>query len=283
MKIILSRKGFDSSSGGVPSPIFPDGSLCSLPIPDSRSPIRLGTLSFRETALASIATHLTRGRITARTRVHLDPDLAAATMRRERGWHAVFGQSGASQSHLARQGVGVGDLFLFFGWFRRVGQIDRRWRYLRDAPDLHVIFGWLQVGELARVDNSLRARHPWLSYHPHLSNHRARNNTIYLRAPTLALAGLRASGAGVFHRFHPALQLTADGYSRRVWKLPRAFAPRDGRTPLSYHADPCRWTPDGRDRVLLRTAGRGQEFVLDCDEYPAALPWLRELFAQGSN
>ena len=34
-RIILSRKGFDSSSGGVASPIFSDGSLCSLPIPFS--------------------------------------------------------------------------------------------------------------------------------------------------------------------------------------------------------------------------------------------------------
>lgn len=34
MKIILSRKGFDSSVGGVASPLFPDGTLLSLPIPD---------------------------------------------------------------------------------------------------------------------------------------------------------------------------------------------------------------------------------------------------------
>ena len=31
MKIILSRKGFDSANGGGPSPIFPDGRLLSLP------------------------------------------------------------------------------------------------------------------------------------------------------------------------------------------------------------------------------------------------------------
>lgn len=34
MKIILSRKGFDSSNGGQPNPIMPDGTLLSLPIPD---------------------------------------------------------------------------------------------------------------------------------------------------------------------------------------------------------------------------------------------------------
>ncbi len=34
LKVILSRKGFDSSYGGCPSPILPDGTLLSLPIPD---------------------------------------------------------------------------------------------------------------------------------------------------------------------------------------------------------------------------------------------------------
>ena len=33
MKIIFSRKGFDKANGGVASPIFEDGGLCSLPIP----------------------------------------------------------------------------------------------------------------------------------------------------------------------------------------------------------------------------------------------------------
>ena len=33
MKVILSRKGFDSSNGGIVSPIFEDGTLVSFPIP----------------------------------------------------------------------------------------------------------------------------------------------------------------------------------------------------------------------------------------------------------
>ena len=37
MKLILSRKGFDSQSGGCPSPIFPNGTLYSLPIPHDHS------------------------------------------------------------------------------------------------------------------------------------------------------------------------------------------------------------------------------------------------------
>jgi hypothetical protein len=35
MKVILSRKGFDSSYGGFASPILPDGRIISLPIPSS--------------------------------------------------------------------------------------------------------------------------------------------------------------------------------------------------------------------------------------------------------
>lgn len=33
MKVILNRKGFDSSNGGIVSPIMEDGTLLSFPIP----------------------------------------------------------------------------------------------------------------------------------------------------------------------------------------------------------------------------------------------------------
>jgi hypothetical protein len=33
MKIVLSRKGFDGTYGGFPSPILEDGLMISLPIP----------------------------------------------------------------------------------------------------------------------------------------------------------------------------------------------------------------------------------------------------------
>jgi Nucleotide modification associated domain 3 len=42
MKLILSRKGFDSAYGGVPSPILPDGTLCPLPIPSNEAPCLKG-------------------------------------------------------------------------------------------------------------------------------------------------------------------------------------------------------------------------------------------------
>jgi len=146
MRLVFSRKGFDSSAGRVPSPILPDGTLYSLPIPDPYSQIRFGDIRAKGVPIANLVPDLTRGRINAGNRVHLDPDLRHDALRRPTGWRPLFGQANSAQSHLKNQGVTCGDLFLFFGWFRRVTQDLGRWRYVPDAPDLHVLFGWLQIG-----------------------------------------------------------------------------------------------------------------------------------------
>ena len=44
MRLILSRKGSDTSFGSVPSPIFPDGRMVSLPIPDKSSSVTCGDI-----------------------------------------------------------------------------------------------------------------------------------------------------------------------------------------------------------------------------------------------
>jgi hypothetical protein len=47
MKVILSRKGFDSGYGGYPSPVLPDGTILSLPIPIAGSGIRDSELTYK--------------------------------------------------------------------------------------------------------------------------------------------------------------------------------------------------------------------------------------------
>ena len=52
MKIILSRKGFDSEYGKQPSPIFPNGTMLSLPIyaePPDESTVTYNDLSYSST------------------------------------------------------------------------------------------------------------------------------------------------------------------------------------------------------------------------------------------
>ena len=84
MKLILSRKGFDSTNGGCPSPIL-DGRLCSLPIPDAGASTRYGEISsFNGSSIARIVEDLTRGRISDDNGAHLDPDLRRDSIARDR-------------------------------------------------------------------------------------------------------------------------------------------------------------------------------------------------------
>jgi hypothetical protein len=120
VKLVLSRKGFDSSSGGAPSPILPDGTMFSLPVPLARSvktynDIRKGR---DESTMVRLVEDLTGGNIGRDALAHLDPDLHHAALDRAPGWRPCFGQTDAAQTHLEGCGVGRGDLFLFFGWFR---------------------------------------------------------------------------------------------------------------------------------------------------------------------
>jgi hypothetical protein len=278
MKIILSRKGFDSSMGGVASPILPDGSMFSLPIPDPAGSVSLGEVRPHGVDLAQVADDLTRGRIGAGTAIHLDPDLIPSTLPRRAGWRPAFGQCLAAQSHLERHGVGLGDLFLFFGWFRRVEQRVGRFQYLADAPNLHVVFGWLEVGEMLSGD-AILSPPEWLLGHPHVDGPQWSRNHIYLAQQRGSLV---PEGAGAFRRFSPAAQLTAaESPWRSLWRLPAWFEPNVDRPPLSYHSDPARWKRDGHD-VLIESVRRGQEFVLDSEFYPEAPKWAASLIAAGA-
>lgn len=278
MKLILSRKGFDSSAGRKPSPILPDGTLLSLPIPDKSSPIRYQDVALGGQPLGLLVPELTKGRIKPHFGAHLDPDLIPSAYPRRPGWRAIFGQQSREQAVLAREGVGPGDLFLFFGWFRQAEEHQGTLRFVRGAPDVHVLWGWLQVESVVSLPTSTLP--DWADYHPHVANsdHRV-NNTLYIAREDLLLDGkaMDIPGAGAFPRHAPALQLTKPGSQRSIWSLPAWFAPAPGRTPLGYHSKLTRWTPEG-DRVELRTVGRGQEFVLDIARRPEAIRWLKGLF-----
>ena len=281
MKIILSRKGFDSTAGGVASPIFPSGALCSLPIPEGDRPkhgLRYGAIMFAGQSLGCLVAQLTGGRLGPHSAAHLDPDLRTESLPRQPGWQPLFGQAGAAESHLRGQAVEAGDVFLFFGWFRRAAEVDGRYRYLTGAPDQHVIFGWLQIGR--RVPVADRAViPPWARYHPHCQGPPYnKTDSLYIAADRLALPGLVVDrpGAGVFKCFDDRLCLTAPGALRSLWHLPGWFDPHNGRPALTYHHNLNRWHA-ADDYVHLDTAKRGQEFVLDCDEYPEAIDWLANL------
>ena len=277
MKLILSRKGFDSQSGGYPSPIFPDGTLYSLPIPYDPSEITYGDLWHGDTNIGETVADLTHNRFGPKDHAHLDPDINPIAYPRQAGWQPLFGQSGIAQRHLDNQDVQAGDLFLFFGLFQKVEKTSGRWCFVKGAPRQHILWGWLQIGEIHKVDGLTKDELPWTRYHPHRHPSRDKDstNTLYVASCGLNLGGGSiAPGAGCFLEFHERLVLTnPNGSGVTDWQLPRCFYPDNGKCPLTYHHNPDRWK-HGKKYTYLQSVGRGQEFVLDLDQYPDVTDWL---------
>ena len=148
-----------------------------------------------------------------------------------------------------------------------------RWRYVRGAPDIHVLWGWLSIGDVRNVLKDIDDGDPlidWALYHPHMESENP-TNTLYIADDGL--------GAGIFPRYDERLQLTNPGDTRSHWRLPRwfhPFEPGGERPALGYHGRASRWRPEGDD-VLLAAVGRGQEFVLDTTAYPEAVVWALDL------
>ena len=282
MRLILSRKGFDSGSGGCPSPILPDGTMLSLPIPDRNSRIAYREIEQQGVNIGPLVVDLTGDTRRLRHYAHLDPDLDGDALPRADGWRPLLGQTGIAQGHLRKQSVQAGDLFLFFGLFRPVERTRSGWRFVRRAVAKHILWGWLQIGQIYKVDEMTSEALPWARYHPHFQRKRDVNNTLYIAADGLRLNGrdVDAPGAGFFRQIEDRLILTdPDAGSLTRWRLPPAFYPDAGRPPLSYHHTAERWRR-GDGYCTVQSASRGQEFVLDTARYPGVTDWLAVLLAE---
>ena len=285
MKIILSRKGFDSACGGVASPILPDGRMVSLPIPEPRpgpEPRRYREIrAAGGVNLGALVRDLTRGRIRAADRAHLDPDLDVASVPRLPGWKPLFGQTGAAERHLQNQGVGPGDLFLFYGWFRPCVRVQGRYLYVPGAPHRHILYGWLQVEQ--RLSAYAPETWPaWAAGHPHCKLEPYHPlDSLYVSTDRLELPGLNRElpGGDVFGTYRPKLGLTAAGLTRSWWRLPAWFQLGVGRTPLSYHGDPARDGPPARTKSCSTPPSRVRSSCWMSSSTRRALPWLAALFS----
>jgi len=271
VKLVFSRKGFDSSFGGGPSPII-EGRPLSMPIPAGNDPsiTRYGDLASPYPEVISDLYSYRRRGVQLEDYCHLDPDIrASALSERPRGWRGAFGQSGAAASYLKNQQVGVGDLFLFFGLFRFANKTGSAWRFYGNSE--HRIYGWLQVGEVLECSTencSVREGKDWLSNHPHTYPGNARPNLIFIAVDQLSFA----PGVPGYGLFGTGVRLSA-GDRPSVWRLPSWLNPLQGGVGLSRHS-PQRWDSNG----LLRTVSPGQEFIAPIKGHQAALDWLSRLF-----
>lgn len=260
MKILFSRKGFDSGYGRIPSPILPDGTLLSLPIPSESDRIKFSDIKYDGKSYYDIIRELNpKTKIIASDTCHLDPDIRKNITMRPRGWEAAFGQRNAALGHLYNQGVGIGDIFLYFGWFKQTELIDDKLKYVKGAPDLHVIYGYLQIGDIITQIDSIPN---WLKSHPHAASTYWENckNSIFLSTEKLSIKPI-LPGAGCL-KFNRNLVLTKDGCSRSIWNLPDFFK----KLPISYNGKA--WKEDG-----FHAAAKGQEFV--CEATDEVIRWIK--------
>lgn len=329
MKIILSRKGFDSSAGGYPSPILP-GNGCKyilpLPIPETwpafgnKTSMRYNNTTFYEKEYydllvpnqiqsflkvngLNITTYQdlldaflpkrcikVRGKSTRQSlpwTCHLDPDLLYSIVPRNqtppRVWRALFGQAGAAESHLSKipgtaghisnHGVGNGDLFLFFGWFKHVTIANNQLIYVNTpCPNgIHVIFGYMFIDYKIVFNRNRNTRMPqkvqaWMLDHPHFkAMHCSQaNNSIYV-ATAATPVDPQIPGSGIFLYDDDLVLTETDPHlnaslHRSKWKY--NFLPKG--TVISYHNPNTSWCSTGNGTNLyFQSAMRGQEFLID--------------------
>ena len=267
MKVILSRKGFDSQCGKQANPILPDGTLLSFPIPDKDDNLTFSDVKWNGQSYIDIIRSLKpRTELEDESHCHLDPDLRKESITRKNGWQPAFGQTGSSLTELRNHNIKVGDLFLFFGWFKETEYRNGRLQYKYKARDLHVIYGYMQIGDIIESYNKVP---DWLKYHAH-SNYQKyesawnRNmNAIYLPSDKLSIDP-NYPGCGTF-QFDRQFVLTKDGYSRSRWEFPDSMR----GIPISHN-------PNGWKDNYFQSAARGQEFIIA--GVPAVMKWVRSLF-----
>jgi len=289
-RIVISRKGFDSTAGGVASPII-DGRLVSLPIPEEDpvvcddDHIAYEDLGHQDNlpTIASIVRSLTKGKEkewSDEHKVHLDPDLRSSLRSKKASSEAnktyLFGQSGGAQAELdavKSDGIRVdaGDLFLFFGWFKDA-QVDKDGicRYKRGAKDKHVLWGWLEVGRrwdlMDKQTLALLQSTPKYNHHPHVSHPGRRTTNILYESTTALSFHPDLPGAGLFDNYTSELCLTSLGGTRAKWELPGFF--RDVKVARFKFKN---WESVDSGQSIVPperckgcgAASQGQEFIFD--------------------
>lgn len=252
MKVILSRKGFDSEFGGMPSPILPDGTLLSIPIPSSTCTLKYSDLHYKDKSYLEILGEL-NPKFNKDT-CHLDPDICLFDREKNNDWVPLFGQCGTAQRHLINKGVSEGDIFLFFGWFKQTGyDSNGKLRFIKNAPDLNIIYGYMQIEEIITDKDRKRKEFTW---HPHsdLRHYNMPLDCMYKGSDTLSINN-KYKGYGTF-KLMDNLILTMPGMTRTRWKLLDVF--KD--SIISYHSE-----SSIKDNYF-QSAARGQEFVIDDNE-----------------
>ena len=173
--------------------------------------------------------------------------------------------------------INIGDLFLFWGWFRETVTLNKKTVYLKKDPGHYRFFGWLQIGKIIHLgkDPSWYSEHKSISNsHPHTIGHWKENNTLYLASDKLNAFGLKNYyGFGKFNASEYTNLSIDPSYKKSLWKCPDWLNPKLGGCGMTYHKDKKRW---GKNSVEI--VGRGQEFIAEPKKKDKCKKWLTNIF-----
>lgn len=256
-KIILSRKGFDGTTGGKASPIY-NNRFISIPIPHEGTGIFYKNLNFdKKNSYIKVMKDLG---INMYSEAHLDPDLRKSVLNnRHSQWRAIFGQSNKAQTHLLKNNLKPGDLFLFFGWFKKAELSKGKFKYQEKSIDVHAIFGYLEIGDIIKV-NSGKEILKFAQYHPHVicREEMDENNTLYLATQKSSIDSSKP-GAACF-KYNQTLVLTKDGENKSVWELPICFKGKKFNAKMEENVD------NKKNTITIKPKGRTMQEVFISDD-----------------
>lgn len=280
MKIIFSRKGFDSGFGNLPSPILPDGKMLSIPIPEvakdvdyikNRKISKYSDLIYENESYLKVIKDLKNERLPKMCHsieCHVDPDIENRYTKSPKGWKPAFGQKGNAAKHLDDNEVTIGDVFLFFGWFRMAEKVGDKYQYIKSAPDIHAIYGYMEIGNIIYDDKIIKREYP---YHPHaqyaIDPNTKQNNRLYI--PCENFSYLEGTPGYKMLNYSEKRRLTAPNETKRgMWSLPEFFR----NIEMTYHPN-----LKNVDLTKFRSASRGQEFICKCDGNKEIENWLKDI------
>ncbi|MBU7592626.1 hypothetical protein [Metabacillus halosaccharovorans] len=297
MKLVLSRKGFDSGSGGCFSPYNHNtGKYIWFPIPEKVNSylnhIRYSDILVKNEYISGLkGTNLSEvykslkgtDRVKLRENeyasinddelfAHFDPMLGIPPWIREIERFKIgmgFGQFNAAP-HLGKHNVNQGSIFLFFGGFKST---------LNKKISGHYIYGWLKVKK--RIETYKQCKEILdkysLDHHPHITEAAfSRNQKNYIFVPDQWLfEDLKIPGCGYFTMLNDQLLLSNNKEANiATWNLPNFFY----KSLTQVHHKTWQNTQDGYCTVKT---GIGQEFVTQLTENGEK--WLRGLFLKNQN
>jgi hypothetical protein len=266
-KIILSRKGFDSTAGVIHSPII-DGKFFSLPIPEGGSGLFYKDLKLfgNNMDLFSLIRQLGAKQF---SECHMDPNLNPSLygLNEKDGWSPVFGQDDTALKHLLDTNkISVGDIFLFFGRFKYATLKGKKVEYLK-SKELHAIYGFLEIGEIVNIGKGLNdEQKEKFNNHPHVKHQEYyhKNSTLFIPA-SKSIHGLSHT-VGTF-KFNKELVLSEEEKSLSNWKMPKPFWGKEFTYELKIDK-----------KGIVKSPGRGQEMVGNASE--EMISWIRKIVNQ---